>query len=95
MTGWSLFAISHVLLLAGYFLSGESNMTMRQLSAVTSWTWFGLFPLWGLSFASPIFTVVLWKRLDTKTKIYGVLYPGLIILASVASAFVVSLILGI
>ena len=88
---WILFALSHAIIPMGYFGSGEGgdesfDIMMRELSAIMYWGWFGLFPVLGISCLSPIFTAVLWKELDVKTRTYGLLHPGVMVIASVISA---------
>jgi hypothetical protein len=43
---------------------------------------------------SPTFTDILWKKIDAKTNVYRLLYPGFIIVASVISMETVGAILG-
>ena len=85
---WILFALSHVLIPIAYFGTDE----LKQLTAIMSWGCFGLFPVLVISCLSPIFTLTLWEQLDVKTRRYGLLYPGLIVLASLVSMFILEVI---
>ncbi len=87
---WTLFALSHALIPMAYFGCDESGdepfvIMTREFSAIMAWGWFGILPVLGISCLSPIFTAVLWKELDTKARKDGLLLPGLIILATIAS----------
>ncbi|UCB57103.1 MAG: hypothetical protein JSV30_00470 [Candidatus Omnitrophota bacterium] len=74
------FIISHIPL----FLSLSSNktdQTNRQLEAVMSFGWFGMFPVLGLSLFCPIYAIFRWKKLNTQSRMIALLMP-LILLAA-------------
>jgi hypothetical protein len=94
-TGWVLFALTHVLLFWGYFGSGETDKTMRQLAAVMSWGWFGIFPLLGLSLVSPILTLVWWKQLDSVFRKKGILLPIFLLLGCFGTSLILTVVINI
>jgi len=94
---WILFVLSHVLIPIAYFGYGEGgnesfDIMMKELSAVMSWGWFGILSVLGISCLSPIFTTVLWKELDARTRTCGLLFPVQILGASFVSMCILAFI---
>jgi hypothetical protein len=95
IAGWVLFALSHLLLPVGYYGSGETDTTMRQLSAAMLWGWFGILPLIALSLISPVLTLVWWKDLSRGLRIKGILLPAFLVLGCVTTSFVMDVVINI
>lgn len=87
--------MSHALLFVGYFGSGETDTTTRQLAAVILWGWFGVLPLLGFSLVSPIVTAVFWKELSPVFRKRGILLPAFLLLGYFDTSLVLTIIINI
>ena len=87
---WILFVLSHVLIPIVYFsgTSDEPVVMTKDSLAIMGWGLLGVFPVFGISCLSVIFTVIFWKNLDAKTRTHGLLYPGFIVLATIVSMLI-------
>ena len=88
---WALFALSLLLVPFGYYTSEERGTGMPQLDGAMLWGWFGILPLFCISFVSPLAMAYLRKRYEPKWQLYGFAFPAVIVVA----AHVVGLGMGI
>ena len=72
---WLAIVAVTLIIPAAYYGSGETERTMRSLSSLMAWAWFGIAPLFVAAHVSLIGTLICFKRQPLKQNLYGLFYP--------------------